>query len=68
MGIPIYDSEEENKIVICYTECEIFIIRMIYYFMKNNEEKTAEEVQKILETQGISKEQFYWGLERSFSI
>ena len=68
MGIPIHNFEEEKKIETCYTECEIFIIRMVYYFMKNNEEKTAEEMQKILETQGISKEQFYWGLERSFSM
>ncbi len=48
-----------------YTESEIFILRIVHYFMMNNKDKSKEIIGLYLNNQGISNDQFEWALNEN---
>ncbi len=50
---------------IYYTESDIFILKMVYYFVQNNKDKSMDEIRLLLNTQGLSEEQIAWGLNEN---
>ena len=52
--------ENTNKIT---SSVDIFIIRVVYYFHKNNTDKSYNQLKDILETTGISNQQFDWAIK-----
>ena len=50
---------------IYYTESDIFILKMVYYFVQNNKDKSMDEIRLLLNTQGLNEEQIAWGLNEN---